>query len=64
MAETWLTSDQGREPFLPRPRLKDCVETWPECYEGGYDPRCCRFPKSCSADVYPDDVDPTLLESR
>lgn len=25
-----------------------CVETWPGCHEGGYDPRCCRFPKSCS----------------
>jgi hypothetical protein len=34
------------------PRLKACVEAWPECYEGGYDPACCRFPKSCSADVY------------
>lgn len=25
-----------------------CVEAWPECYDGGYDPRCCRFPKECS----------------
>lgn len=25
-----------------------CIVTWPECEEGKYDPRCCRFPKSCS----------------
>jgi len=25
-----------------------CVSRWPECYSGGFDPRCCRFPKSCS----------------
>jgi hypothetical protein len=25
-----------------------CIERWPECESGGYDPRCCRFPKSCS----------------
>ena len=25
-----------------------CVEGWPECDDGAYDPRCCRFPKSCS----------------
>lgn len=29
-----------------------CVERWPECETGAYDPRCCRFPKSCSADVH------------
>lgn len=29
-------------------RLKGCVEQWPECESGLYDPRCCRFPKSCS----------------
>jgi hypothetical protein len=28
-----------------------CVAAWPECYSGGYDPRCCRFPKSCSCTV-------------
>jgi hypothetical protein len=27
-----------------------CVEAWPECEDGGYDPRCCRFPKSCSCE--------------
>ena len=25
-----------------------CVARWPECEEGAFDPRCCRFPKSCS----------------
>jgi|SRR5882724_4797786 len=37
-----------------RSRLAECVEAWPDCYSGGYDPHCCRFPKSCSCDVYPD----------
>lgn len=36
----------------PLRRLRACVEAWPECYTFGYDPRCCRFPKSCSATVY------------
>ena len=26
-----------------------CLARWPECHPGEYDPRCCRFPKSCSA---------------
>lgn len=30
-------------------RTSDCVEKWPESVDGDYDPRCCRFPKSCSA---------------
>jgi hypothetical protein len=29
-------------------RLTACLVTWPDCEEGAYDPRCCRFPKSCS----------------
>lgn len=29
-------------------RLQECVQRWPECESGAYDPRCCRFPKSCS----------------
>lgn len=37
-------------------RLRVCVERWPECEEGTYDPRCCRFPKSCSCTVYSHDV--------
>ena len=28
-----------------------CVTNWPECFNGGYDPRCCRFPKSCSVQM-------------
>ena len=43
-------------PNMPSPaqRLVDnrdpeCVKVWPECETFGYDPRCCRFPKSCSA---------------
>lgn len=33
-------------------RLKSCVEAWPECETGEYNPSCCRFPKSCSSTVY------------
>jgi hypothetical protein len=40
----------------PRPRLLACVERWPECEEGTYDPRCCRFPKSCSCTVYDEEA--------
>lgn len=29
-------------------RDPECVQAWPGCFSGGYDPRCCRFPKSCS----------------
>lgn len=25
-----------------------CLAGWPEAESGMYDPRCCRFPKSCS----------------
>lgn len=36
-------------PSPPEPaRDPRCVEAWPECQSGAYDPRCCRFPKSCS----------------
>lgn len=27
-----------------------CVERWPECADGEYNPACCRFPKVCSCD--------------
>lgn len=37
------------EPRAPA-RDPQCVERWPACGTGLYDPRCCRFPKSCSAD--------------
>lgn len=33
-------------------RSPECVKAWPECEDGAYDPRCCRFPKSCSCNVY------------
>lgn len=44
-------------------RLRACVERWTEAETMAYDPRCCRFPKSCSATVYdPDRVDESDLE--
>lgn len=52
---------------LPAPtrRLRACVEAWPDCFTGGYDPACCRFPKSCSATVYdPEHVTDDQLEPR
>lgn len=51
-------------PSGRRPRLRECVEAWPDCSEGDYDPKCCRFPKSCSCTVYGDDTPAELLESR
>lgn len=36
------------EQDIAERRLKLCVERWPECESGLYDPNCCRFPKSCS----------------
>lgn len=39
-----------------RRRLRACVESWPGAETCAYDPRCCRFPKSCSADIYDDDL--------
>lgn len=27
----------------------ECAARWPGAHSFGYDPRCCRFPKSCSA---------------
>ena len=37
-------------PPDPSARQRDpyCAKVWPECVSGTYDPRCCRFPKSCS----------------
>jgi hypothetical protein len=29
-------------------RRPECVANWPECENGKYHPKCCRFPKSCS----------------
>lgn len=39
-------------------RDPNCVALWPECEDGGYDPRCCRFPKSCSCGVSPEATEP------
>jgi hypothetical protein len=44
-----------REALAAGSRVEDgrdaaCVERWPECESGSYDPRCCRFPKSCSCE--------------
>ncbi len=36
----------------PTRRLRECVDNWPDAETGAYDPRCCRFPKSCSATIY------------
>lgn len=47
---------------VPKRRLKSCVQAWPECSEGEYDPSCCRFPKSCSCTVYRDGVTDDDLE--
>lgn len=41
-------------------RLKACVELWPDCVDGVYNPACCRFPKSCSCMA--DDEDPFYSE--
>lgn len=40
---TWIKSG-----VIPDNREPSCVERWPDCWNGGYDPHCCRFPKSCS----------------
>jgi hypothetical protein len=48
----------------PTPRLLSCVQQWPGCAEGDYNPACCRFPKSCSCTVYNDGIDPALLEGN
>lgn len=37
-------------------RFKTCVEAWSGCGDGEYDPRCCRFPKSCSPFPYPEAI--------
>lgn len=37
----------AHEPPLDE-RDPNCVMSWPGCFSGGYNPKCCRFPKSCS----------------
>jgi hypothetical protein len=29
-------------------REPQCILNWEDCRDGRFDPRCCRFPKSCS----------------
>jgi hypothetical protein len=43
----WASDPESPEKptLVPEP---SCVANWPGCFSGGYDPRCCRFPKSCS----------------
>lgn len=36
---------------LVKDRDPICVAVWPECESEKYDPRCCRFPKSCSCSI-------------
>lgn len=52
--ERWERDGWTVTPDVPAPTWIDerdphCVEAWPECESFGHDPRCCRFPKSCSA---------------
>jgi hypothetical protein len=47
-------SIRKRSPgWQPPVRHAHCVEAWPGCTQGDYDPRCCRFPKSCSCEIAP-----------
>lgn len=58
-----LDNNNLRETNVRKRRLRACVNSWPECETGKYDPRCCRFPKSCSCTVYdPEKVKPSDLE--
>ena len=43
-------------------RLLSCIEQWPECSSGEYNPSCCRFPKSCSCMADDEKVADYLLE--
>lgn len=31
----------------------ECLANWPEAFNGGFNPACCRFPKSCSIEDAP-----------
>jgi hypothetical protein len=46
---TWTDTPAPASSLVER--NPECVANWPGCYEGGYDPHCCRFPKSCSCEV-------------
>lgn len=52
-------------PPWATPRLRSCVEQWPECVDGEYNPKCCRWPKSCSCTTYDEKtIRPVDLEER
>jgi hypothetical protein len=54
LVKAWLALDSSEAPE----RDPACVERWSACDFGLYDPRCCRFPKSCSPiPPYPQEAD-------
>lgn len=44
---------QSAPVAVPDTRSPECVAAWPDCCDGMYDPRCCRFPKPCSCEISP-----------
>ena len=40
--------DEERAIIIRETRRPECIANWPECENGTYHPKCCRFPKSCS----------------
>lgn len=46
-----LVVHEGPAEAPDDPRDPACVAVWPGCADGLYSPRCCRFPKSCSAGI-------------
>lgn len=59
----WSVCDWTYAPHAPAPqdeegqrrrRFQECAEQFGS--EGEYDPRCCRFPKSCSPYPYPEAI--------
>lgn len=36
------------QPYVVDSRDPQCIERWPECRDGDFNPACCRWPKSCS----------------
>ena len=46
-------TDWRDDPEKVRESRAACLSNWPEAWAMGYDPRCCRFPKSCSIEDEP-----------
>lgn len=42
--------------------FKECRDRWPEAEPGAYDPRCCRFPKSCSPEPWDETPEELLVD--